>query len=95
MNYVPKMNRRSFFVGTAAVGGGMALGLDFGAYLTGSILTETIFSWPGLGRYVVKRDMPPGWSAGCASLASKNLRRVCAQQARRCTRPGSRLPYAI
>jgi ABC-type dipeptide/oligopeptide/nickel transport system permease component len=29
------------------------LGLDFGAYLTGSILTETIFSWPGIGRYVV------------------------------------------
>jgi peptide/nickel transport system permease protein len=29
------------------------LGLDFGYYLTGSILTETIFSWPGLGRYVV------------------------------------------
>ena len=28
------------------------LGLDFGAYLTGSILTETVFSWPGLGRYV-------------------------------------------
>ena len=26
------------------------LGLDFGAYLTGSILTETIFSWPGIGR---------------------------------------------
>ena len=25
------------------------LGLDFGYYLTGSILTETIFSWPGLG----------------------------------------------
>jgi peptide/nickel transport system permease protein/oligopeptide transport system permease protein len=38
------------------------LGLDFGAYLTGSILTETIFSWPGLGRYVVnaisRRDLP-------------------------------------
>src|SRR5213075_2849048 len=38
------------------------LGLDFGAYLTGSILTETIFGWPGLGRYVVtaieKRDLP-------------------------------------
>jgi ABC-type dipeptide/oligopeptide/nickel transport systems, permease components len=29
------------------------LGLDFGYYLTGSILTETIFSWPGIGRYVV------------------------------------------
>ncbi len=31
MNFVPKINRRSFFVGTAAVGGGMALGLDFAA----------------------------------------------------------------
>ncbi len=38
------------------------LGLDFGYYLTGSILTETIFSWPGVGRYVVtaitRRDLP-------------------------------------
>ena len=38
------------------------LGLDVGAYLTGSILTETIFSWPGIGRYVVnaiaRRDLP-------------------------------------
>jgi ABC-type dipeptide/oligopeptide/nickel transport system permease component len=38
------------------------LGLDFGSYLTGSILTETVFSWPGLGRYVVnaigRRDLP-------------------------------------
>jgi isoquinoline 1-oxidoreductase beta subunit len=28
MNFVPKINRRSFVVGTAAVGGGLALGLD-------------------------------------------------------------------
>ncbi|PYP68475.1 MAG: peptide ABC transporter permease [Gemmatimonadetes bacterium] len=38
------------------------LGLDTGNYLTGSILTETIFGWPGLGRYVLaaieKRDLP-------------------------------------
>ncbi len=38
------------------------IGLDFGAYLTGSILTETIFGWPGIGRYVVqaisRRDLP-------------------------------------
>jgi len=38
------------------------LGLDVGYYLTGSILTETVFSWPGLGRYVVnaiaRRDLP-------------------------------------
>jgi ABC-type dipeptide/oligopeptide/nickel transport system permease component len=43
------------------------LGLDFGYYLTGSILTETIFSWPGIGRYVVnaiaRRDLPAiNWS---------------------------------
>ena len=38
------------------------LGLDTGNYLTGSVLTETIFGWPGLGRYVLtaidKRDLP-------------------------------------
>lgn len=38
------------------------LALDVGNYLTGSILTETIFSWPGVGRYVLfaieKRDLP-------------------------------------
>ena len=38
------------------------LGLDVGSYLTGSILTETVFGWPGLGRYVVnaisRRDLP-------------------------------------
>jgi ABC-type dipeptide/oligopeptide/nickel transport system permease component len=36
--------------------------LEFGGYLTGAILTETIFSWPGVGRYVLtainKRDLP-------------------------------------
>jgi ABC-type dipeptide/oligopeptide/nickel transport system permease component len=38
------------------------IGLDFSSYLTGSILTETIFGWPGVGRYVLtaidKRDLP-------------------------------------
>lgn len=38
------------------------VGLDFGSYLTGSVLTETIFAWPGVGRYVLtaidKRDLP-------------------------------------
>src|SRR4051812_28753566 len=28
MNFVPKMNRRSFVVGTAAAGGGLALGFN-------------------------------------------------------------------
>jgi len=38
------------------------LALDVGNYLTGSLLTETIFAWPGVGRYVLtaiaKRDLP-------------------------------------
>jgi len=38
------------------------IGFDFGAHLTGSLLTETIFSWPGIGRNVVmaisRRDLP-------------------------------------
>ncbi len=37
-------------------------GLDFGSYLNGSVLTETIFGWDGIGRYAVEgifsRDYP-------------------------------------
>ncbi len=29
------------------------LGINFGILLNGAVLTETIFSWPGMGRYVV------------------------------------------
>jgi dipeptide transport system permease protein len=38
------------------------IGLLVGALLTGAVLTETIFSWPGIGRWLVKsveaRDYP-------------------------------------
>lgn len=38
------------------------IGLDFGSYLNGAVLTETIFGWDGLGRYamegIMKRDYP-------------------------------------
>jgi peptide/nickel transport system permease protein len=30
-----------------------SLGLAYGSLLSGAVLTETIFSWPGLGRYAV------------------------------------------
>jgi peptide/nickel transport system permease protein len=31
-----------------------ALGLQFGSLLAGAVLTESVFSWPGVGRYVVE-----------------------------------------
>ncbi len=38
------------------------IGLDFGSYLSGAVLTETIFGWDGIGRFamegIVKRDYP-------------------------------------
>jgi len=38
------------------------IGLNFGLLLAGAILTETVFAWPGIGRYVVSavrmRDYP-------------------------------------
>src|SRR5699024_12628894 len=38
------------------------IGLQFGLLLGGAVLTETIFSWPGIGRYVylavLSRDYP-------------------------------------
>jgi ABC-type dipeptide/oligopeptide/nickel transport system permease component len=37
-------------------------GLEFGSYLNGAVLTETIFGWDGMGRYamegITKRDYP-------------------------------------
>src|SRR5205814_8989989 len=30
-----------------------ALGLQFGSLLAGAIVTETIFSWPGIGRLTI------------------------------------------
>jgi peptide/nickel transport system permease protein len=30
------------------------LGLTFASLLAGAVLTETIFSWPGIGQYAVK-----------------------------------------
>ena len=38
------------------------IGTDFGSYLSGAVLTESIFGWPGIGRLVLesilKRDFP-------------------------------------
>ena len=38
------------------------IGLDFGSYMSGAVLTESIFGWPGVGRFalnaIMKRDFP-------------------------------------
>ena len=38
------------------------IGLEFGSYLNGAVLTESIFGWDGIGRYamegIIKRDYP-------------------------------------
>lgn len=38
------------------------IGADFGSYLSGAVLTESIFGWPGIGRLtleaILKRDLP-------------------------------------
>ncbi|MBI5074083.1 MAG: ABC transporter permease [Nitrospirae bacterium] len=38
------------------------IGLEFGSYLNGAVLTETIFGWDGMGRFamegIIKRDYP-------------------------------------
>ena len=56
------------------------LGLNLGLLLGGAVLTETIFSWPGLGRYVVDSLMARDYAAvqGCilifaGLMASINL----------------------
>lgn len=48
------------------------IGLDFGSYLNGAVLTETIFGWDGIGRFtmegIIKRDYPV--IMGCVMLGT-------------------------
>ena len=82
MNFVPKMDRRSFFIGTAAVGGGMALGLDFGA---GPKVVRAADGSPEIGVWVVikpddtvvirtaRSEMGQGSLTGLAQLIAEEL----------------------
>jgi len=55
------------------------VGLQFGALLAGAIVTEKIFSWPGLGRLMVDRCRV---SLGESADAGMKVRAHCAYQLR-------------
>jgi peptide/nickel transport system permease protein len=44
------------------------IGLNVGYLLAGAVLTETVFSWPGLGRYVVEAVKAADYNAVQAGL---------------------------
>jgi len=45
------------------------LGLQFAILLAGAVLTETTFSWPGVGRYLVERIQLRDYTAVQAVIA--------------------------
>jgi peptide/nickel transport system permease protein len=44
------------------------LGLQFAILLAGAVLTETTFSWPGVGRYLVERIQLRDYTAVQATI---------------------------
>ena len=82
MNFVPKMNRRSFVIGTAAVGSGLALGLDLPF---GPQVVRAADGSPEIGVWVVIRpdetvvvrvvrsEMGQGTLTGLAQLVAEEL----------------------
>jgi peptide/nickel transport system permease protein len=45
------------------------IGLEFAILLAGAVLTETTFSWPGVGRYLVERILLRDYTAVQATIA--------------------------
>ena len=82
MNYAPQMNRRSFVIGTAAVGGGLALGLELPFGPRGASATV---GGPEINAWVViqpdetvviriaKSEMGQGTITGLAQLVAEEL----------------------
>ncbi len=81
MNFVPKMNRRSFVVGTAAVGGGLALGFDLplGPKAAHAADAPEIGAWVVIKPddtvvvRIVRSEMGQGTLTGLAQLVAEEL----------------------
>jgi len=83
MNYVPTLNRRSFVIGTAAIGGGLALGLEIP--LGGPTVVRAADGSPEINAWVVIRpddtvvirvvrtEMGQGTLTGLAQLVAEEL----------------------
>ena len=83
MNYVPKMNRRSFIASVAAVGGGFALGFEIP---NGPTVVRAQDGSPEVNAWVVIRpddtvivriarsEMGQGTETGLAQLVAEELR---------------------
>jgi isoquinoline 1-oxidoreductase beta subunit len=82
MNFIPKLNRRSFVIGAAAAGGGLALGLELPL---GPQVVRAADGSPEIGAWVVIRpddtvvirivrsEMGQGTLTGLAQLVAEEL----------------------
>src|SRR5882757_11338302 len=82
MNFIPKMNRRSFVIGTAAVGGGLSIGLELPL---GPKVVRAADGSPEIGVWVVIRpddtvvirvarsEMGQGTLTGLCQLVAEEL----------------------
>jgi isoquinoline 1-oxidoreductase beta subunit len=80
MNFIPRMNRRSFVVGAAAAGGGLALGFPFGissaeAAANGPEVTAWVVIHPddSVVIRIPKSEMGQGTLTGIAQLIAEEL----------------------
>ena len=104
MNQMPRMNRRAFVIGTAAVGGGLALGLDIA--FGGPAAAEATDIPPEVNAWVViksddtvviriaRSEMGQGTLTGLAQLVAEELECDWSKVTTEYPTPGDRMSHA-